>query len=46
VKVALFLSPHTVSSHLRHAFAKLQINSRNDLVRVVLAHDGDSLVPR
>jgi DNA-binding CsgD family transcriptional regulator len=42
----LFLSPHTVSSHLRHAFSKLRINSRTDLVRVVLAHDGDPLVPR
>lgn len=36
----LFLSPHTVSSHLRHAFAKLDINSRNELTRIVLAQEG------
>jgi DNA-binding CsgD family transcriptional regulator len=42
----LFLSPHTVSSHLRHAFTKLDINSRNELIRVVLAEDGGTVVPR
>ena len=35
----LFLSPHTVSSHLRHAFAKLDINSRVELTRIVVAED-------
>ncbi|HEV7753351.1 MAG TPA: AAA family ATPase [Baekduia sp.] len=30
----LYLSPHTVSSHLRHAFTKLGINSRIELVRL------------
>jgi DNA-binding CsgD family transcriptional regulator/tetratricopeptide (TPR) repeat protein len=33
----LFVSQHTVNSHLRHAFLKLGINSRVELARV--AHD-------
>jgi DNA-binding CsgD family transcriptional regulator len=36
----LYLSPHTVSSHLRSAFAKLEINSRVELARMVLQHEG------
>jgi DNA-binding CsgD family transcriptional regulator len=32
----LVLSRHTVSTHLRHAFAKLAINSRVELARIVL----------
>jgi len=42
----LFLSPHTVSSHLRHAFAKLDIHSRIELTRVALRgrrRGGDAL---
>jgi DNA-binding CsgD family transcriptional regulator len=35
----LFLSPHTISSHLRHAYVKLGINSRVDLVRMALGPD-------
>jgi DNA-binding CsgD family transcriptional regulator len=33
----LFVSPHTVNSHLRHVFSKLGINSRVELARI--AHD-------
>ncbi|MEV0586183.1 AAA family ATPase [Nonomuraea sp. NPDC050310] len=36
----LFVSPHTVNTHLRHAYTKLDVNSRVELTRVVVEHDG------
>ena len=34
----LFVSPHTVNTHLRHVFGKLEIRSRVDLTRIVERH--------
>jgi DNA-binding CsgD family transcriptional regulator len=36
----LFLSPHTVNSHLRHIYSKLAINSRTELARIVAEQEG------
>jgi DNA-binding CsgD family transcriptional regulator len=36
--VRLFVSPRTVNSHLRHALAKLSVNSRVELAHAVAAH--------
>lgn len=39
VAARLFVSPHTVGTHLRHTFAKLGIRSRVELVRLAAEHD-------
>ncbi|MFF5107526.1 helix-turn-helix transcriptional regulator [Streptosporangium sp. NPDC000509] len=35
----LYLSPYTVSTHLRHAFTKLGIGSRVELTELLLEHE-------
>ena len=42
---ALFVSPHTVGSHIRHIYTKLGISSRVELTRLVLGHADDSTTP-
>ncbi|MGB8875955.1 MAG: AAA family ATPase, partial [Solirubrobacteraceae bacterium] len=38
----LYISPHTVNTHLRHVFAKLGIKSRVDLTRLATERGGES----
>ena len=37
----LFVSPHTVNTHLRHVFAKLRVNSRVDLTRLATERNSE-----
>jgi DNA-binding CsgD family transcriptional regulator len=37
----LFVSPHTVNTHLRHVFAKLKVNSRVDLTRLATERNSE-----
>jgi DNA-binding CsgD family transcriptional regulator len=41
----LFVSPHTVNTHLRHVFAKLQVHSRVDLTRLSTERNSDDAPP-
>lgn len=38
----LMVSPHTVNTHVRNAFLKLDVSSRVQLTRYVLIHDTEA----
>jgi len=38
----LFVSPHTVNTHLRHVFAKLLVNSRVELTRLATERESEN----
>jgi DNA-binding CsgD family transcriptional regulator len=42
----LFLSPHTVSTHIRHVFEKLSINSRVELARIAAEMRSEEVLNR
>jgi DNA-binding CsgD family transcriptional regulator/tetratricopeptide (TPR) repeat protein len=46
IGVRLFVSPHTVNTHLRHIFEKLAVSSRVDLTHVVVQHPPDGAEPK
>ena len=41
----LYVSPHTVSTHLKHAFTKLGVTSRLELARIALTRVESSATP-
>jgi DNA-binding CsgD family transcriptional regulator len=41
----LYVSPHTVSTHLKHAFTKLGVTSRLELARIAMTRAQSNVVP-